>query len=67
MKSLEKREFIHRHLHKINDSELDDIYYRIQSLLNDILIDESEQDINNNNLIDHEILKEEIQTWRDIK
>ncbi|MDA3867098.1 MAG: hypothetical protein PF489_10190 [Salinivirgaceae bacterium] len=67
MNLVEKRDFIHRHLHQVEEPVLNDIYARMISLFNEALIEESEEDITNGNLITHESLKQEISNWKTTK
>ena len=67
MNVVEKRDFIHRNLHQVEEPFLNDIYAKMISLLDEILIEESEEDIVNGNLIPHESLKQEISSWKTTK
>jgi hypothetical protein len=64
MNVVEKRDFIHSHLHRIKEPVINEMYDRMVSLYNELLIEESEDDIKNGNLIPHTRLKQEIQNWR---
>ena len=67
MNTVEKRDFIHSHLHQVKEPVINDFYAKMMSLFNESLIEESEEDIKNENLISHESLKKEIPNWRPIK
>ncbi len=67
MNTIEKRDFIHSHLHQVNEPAIDDIYEKMISILNESLIEESEEDILKGNLISQESLKQEILNWRPTK
>lgn len=67
MNIIEKRDFIHSHLHQLKESELTELYTKLISVLNESLLEESEEDIKNGNLIVHKSLKQEIQNWRPTK
>ena len=67
MNVVEKRDFIHRNLHQVAEPVLNDIYAKMISLFDEILIEESEEDIVNGNLIAHESLKQEITSWKTTK
>jgi len=67
MNIVEKRDFIHSHLHQVKEPLIDDIYSKMISLLNDSQILESEEEIKKGNLIPHESLKKEISNWRPSK
>lgn len=64
MNVVEKRDFIHSHLHQVNEPEINEIYIKMTSLINKSLIEESEEDIKNGKLISQETLKREVQNWR---
>jgi len=64
MKTVEKRDFIHSHLHRVKEPIINDIYEKMLSSLNEILINESEEDIERGDLISHESLKKEVLNWR---
>lgn len=64
MNTVEKRDFIHRHLHRVKDTVINDIYDKMVSFLHESMINESEEDIKNGDLISHESLKEEVIAWR---
>lgn len=64
MNVVEKRDFILSHLHQVNEPLINEIYTKIASLENEFLIKESEVDIKNGNVITHDALKQEVQTWR---
>jgi len=66
MNVVEKRDFIQNHLHQVNEPLINEIYAKIASLESEFLIEESEADINNGNVISHDALKQEILTWRPI-
>ncbi len=67
MNVVEKRDFIHNHLHKVNEPAIDEMYKKMLSLLNEFLVEESEEDIKNGDLISQEALKKESQNWRTTK
>lgn len=67
MNVVEKRDFIHSHLHRIKEPVISEIYDRMVSLYNELLIEESEEDIKNGNLISHTRLKQDIRNWRHTK
>ena len=64
MTTVEKRDFIHSHLHRVEEPVINDIYGKMVSFLNESLINESEEDIKNGDLISHESLKKEVLDWR---
>lgn len=67
MNVIEKRDFIHSHLHEVKEPEITNIYDRIRLLLEDSILEESEAEIAQGNLTSHESLKQEIQRWRSAK
>ena len=67
MNVVEKRDFIHSHLHKVNEPVIDEMYTKMLSLLNEFLIEESEEDIKNGKVISQEAFKKETQNWRTTK
>lgn len=67
MNVLEKRDFIHSHLHQIKEPAINEMYDKMISFLNESLIEESEEDIRNGNLTTHEAFKMEVQSWRTMK
>lgn len=67
MNVVEKRDFIHSHLHQVKEPIINEMYDKMLSLLNEILIEESEADIHNGNLTNHEAFKQEVQSWRNTK
>ncbi len=67
MNKVEKRDFIHSHLHQVGEPVINEIYDKMLSLLNESLIEESEEDIKNGNLVSHEALKQEVLNWRPTK
>lgn len=67
MKTVEKRDFIHSHLHRVKEPVINDIYEKMVSSLNEIFIKESEEDIKRGDLISHESLKKEVLNWRSTK
>ena len=64
MNLIEKRDFIHSHLHRVNEPVINEMYNKMLYLLNEFLIEESEEDIKNGNLITHSSLKQEVHNWR---
>ncbi len=67
MNVIEKRDFIHSHLHQVKEPVVNDFYAKMISLFNESLIEESEEDIKNGNLIPQELLKQKILNWRPAK
>ena len=67
MNIIEKRDFIHEYLHRVKEPVIDELYEKLLSLLNESLLEESEDDIKNGNLTTHQELKQEVQTWRNTK
>ncbi len=67
MKAVEKRDFIHSHLHQVGEPAINEIYDKMLALLNESLIEESEEDIKNGNLVSHDTLKQEVLNWRPTK
>ncbi len=67
MNVVEKRDFIHSHLHQIKEPFVNDIYDKMLSIIKETMIEESEEDIKNGNLISQESLKKEILNWRATK
>ena len=67
MNLIEKRDFIHSHLHQVNEPMINEIYSKIASLKNEFLIKESEDDIISGNVITHDSLKQEVHSWRKTK
>ena len=63
MKVVEKRDYIHSHLHQIKESAINELYDKLQSYLDDALIEESEEDIKNGDLTSHKAFKQEVQSW----
>jgi hypothetical protein len=60
MNAVEKRDYIHSHLHRIKEQAINELYDKLQSYLDDALIEESEEDIKNGNLTSHEALKQDL-------
>jgi hypothetical protein len=67
MNAIEKRDFIHSHLHEIKEPAINEIYDRMLILYNESLIEESEEDIKKGNIISHTVLKQEVHNWRHTK
>lgn len=67
MNTIEKRDFIHSHLHQVKEPELNELFIRMISLLNETMVEESEEDIKNGDVISHKSLKQEILNWRPTK
>jgi hypothetical protein len=67
MNVVEKRDYIHSHLHRVKEPAINELYNRLLSYLDDALIEESEEDIKNGNLTSHEAFKQEAQSWRHTK
>ena len=63
----DKRNFINTNLNRVNEPAIDELYNKMVDLLNDSLIEESEEDIKAGNLTSHETLKKEISNWRPTK
>jgi hypothetical protein len=64
MNVIEKRDFIHNYLHRVKEPVIDELYEKLLSLLNETLLEESEDDIKNGDLTTHEAFKQEVQRWR---
>jgi hypothetical protein len=64
MKTIEKRDYIHSHLHRIAEPAIDELYNKMVAFLNESLLSGSEDDIREGNLTSHFELKQEIHTWR---
>lgn len=67
MNVAEKIDFISRHLHEVKEPEINIIYHKMRSLLDDSKMDESEQDIAQGKLTSHELFKQEVRSWRPTK
>ncbi|MDK2979490.1 MAG: hypothetical protein PWP52_2204 [Bacteroidales bacterium] len=67
MNVIEKRDFIHNYLHRVKEPVIDELYEKLMALLNESLLEESEDDIKNGNLTTHEAFKQEVQAWRHMK
>ena len=67
MNTVEKRDFIHSHLHQVKTPVIDDIYARMVALFKEAMIEESEEDIKNGNVTSHQSLKQEVLNWRPTK
>lgn len=67
MNIVEKRDFIHSHLHQVKDTVVDDIYAKMVALFNEAMIEESENDIEKGNVTSHQSLKKEVLNWRPAK
>jgi len=67
MNIVEKRDFIHSHLHQVKDPIIDDIYAKMVALLNEAMIEESEEDVKNGNVTSHRSLKQEVLNWNPAK
>ncbi len=67
MNLAEKIEFISQHLHEVNEPEINTIYHKLRSLIEDSKMIESEQDIAQGKLTSHELLKQEVRRWRPAK
>lgn len=67
MNLIEKRDYIHSHLHQIDEPAINELYNKMLSYIEDALTEESEEDIRNGNLTSHEDLKQEVRTWRNTK
>ena len=67
MNVVEKRDYIHNHLGKIKEPALNELYDRLTAILEESLLEESEEDIRNGNLTYHEAFKQEVKSWRRTK
>ncbi len=67
MNITEKRDFIHSHLHQLKEPVLNDIYEKMLVLFKEAMLDESEEDIKNGNVVSHQALKKEVLNWRPTK
>jgi hypothetical protein len=67
MNVIEKRDFIHSNLHQVKEPAVNELYDKMISLLNESLIEESEDDIKNGNLTSHDVFRQEVQSWRPTK
>jgi hypothetical protein len=67
MNVIEKRDYIHNHLGKIKEPALNELYDRLTVILEESLLEESEEDIRNGNFTSHEVFKQEVQSWRSTK
>ncbi|MCG8579425.1 MAG: hypothetical protein MI866_05890 [Bacteroidales bacterium] len=67
MNIAEKRDFIHSHLHQVKEPVINDIYEKMLALFKEGMLDESEEDIKNDNVISHQSLKKEVLNWRPTK
>lgn len=67
MNIIEKRDFIHKYLHRVKEPVIDELYEKLLSLLNESMIEESEDDIKDGNITSHESFKQEVQAWRNTK
>jgi len=67
MDLVEKRDYIHSHLHQVSEPAIDELYEKLQSFLEESLMEESEGDIQEGNLTAHEAFKQEIESWRPTK
>jgi hypothetical protein len=45
MNLIEKRDYIYNHLHQVKEPAINEIYEKLVSILDDALIEESEEDI----------------------
>lgn len=64
MNLVEKRDYIHSHLHRIKEPAVNELYEKLLSYLEDALMEESEEEIRNGELTSHEELKKEVRSWR---
>ena len=64
MNLVEKRDYIHNHLHRIKEPAVNELYEKLLSFLEDALTEESEENIKNGDLTSQEDLKKEVQSWR---
>jgi hypothetical protein len=67
MNAVEKRDYIHSHLHQIKEGAINELYEKMVAFLEESLLEESEEDIRNGNLTSHESLKQEVKSWRSTK
>jgi len=67
MKTIEKRDYILNHLNEVKEPALDELYKKMVSFVDESLIEESEDDIRKGNLTSQAEMKQEIQSWRDMK
>ncbi|MFO8001345.1 MAG: hypothetical protein R6U46_08875 [Marinilabilia sp.] len=67
MNIIEKRDYIHSHLHQIKEPAIDELYNKMASYLSDALIEESEDDIKKGDVTSHAELKQEVKSWRQSK
>jgi hypothetical protein len=67
MNVIEKRDFIHSHLHLVNEPLINEIYSKLALMEKEFLIEESEEDIKNGNVKTHDALKQDVQSWRPTK
>jgi hypothetical protein len=67
MNVIEKRDYIHNNLGKIKEPALNELYDRLTVILEESLLEESEEDIRNGNFTSHEVFKQEVQSWRSTK
>lgn len=67
MNLVEKRDYIHNHLGEIKEPALNELYDRLTAILEESLLEESEEDIRNGKLTSHEVFKQEVQSWRSTK
>ncbi len=63
MNIIEKRDFIHSHLHQVKEPVVNDIYEKMMALFKEAMLEESEEDIKSGNVISHQSLKQEVQNW----
>jgi len=61
---VEKRDYIHNNLCRINEKAVNDLYEKLLSYLEDALMEESEEEIRNGDLTSHEEFKKEVHSWR---
>lgn len=64
---VEKRDYIHNHLGKVKEPALNEIDERLTVILEETLLEESEDDIRTGNFTSHEAFKQEVQSWRSTK
>lgn len=67
MNVVEKRDYIHSHLHQIKEPAINELYEKIVAFLDESLLEESEEDVRSGNLTSHESLKQEVLSWRNTK
>lgn len=67
MNIIEKRDYIHNHLGKVKESAINELYERLTVILEESLLEESEEDIRTGKFTSHESFKQEVKSWRSTK